>query len=66
VISPGAVATELPSSITEPDIAAGIQKFYEEYAIPAESFAHMVAFAISQPDDVDISEILFRPTRQEL
>jgi NADP-dependent 3-hydroxy acid dehydrogenase YdfG len=66
VISPGAVATELPSSVTEPDIAAGIQKFYEEYAIPAESFARMVAFAISQPDDVDISEILFRPTRQEL
>jgi NADP-dependent 3-hydroxy acid dehydrogenase YdfG len=66
VISPGAVATELPSSITEPDIAEGIQKFYEEYAIPADSFARMVAFAISQPDDVDISEILFRPTRQEL
>jgi NADP-dependent 3-hydroxy acid dehydrogenase YdfG len=66
VISPGAVATELPSSITEPDIAEGIQKFYAEYAIPAESFARMVAFAISQPDDVDISEILFRPTRQEL
>jgi NADP-dependent 3-hydroxy acid dehydrogenase YdfG len=66
VISPGAVATELPSSVTEPDIAAGIQKFYAEYAIPAESFARMVAFAMSQPDDVDISEILFRPTRQEL
>ena len=66
VISPGAVATELPSSITEPDIAEGIRTFYEEYAIPADSFARMVAFAISQPDDVDISEILFRPTRQEL
>jgi len=25
-----------------------------------------VAFAISQPEDVDINEILFRPTRQEL
>ena len=66
VISPGAVATELPSSITERDIAEGIQKFYAEYAIPPESFARMVGFAISQPDDVDISEILFRPTRQEL
>jgi NADP-dependent 3-hydroxy acid dehydrogenase YdfG len=66
VISPGAVATELPSSITERDIAEGIQKFYAEYAIPAESFARMVSFAISQPEDVDISEILFRPSRQEL
>lgn len=66
VISPGAVATELPGSITEPDIAKGIRDFYEEYAIPADSFARAVAFAISQPDEVDINEILFRPTRQEL
>lgn len=66
VISPGAVATDLPSSITEPDIATNMQQFYAEYAIPADSFARMVAFAISQPEDVDINEILFRPTRQEL
>ena len=66
IISPGAVATELPGSITEPDVAAGISKFYKEYAIPADSFARAVAFAMSQPEDVDINEILFRPTRQEL
>ena len=66
VISPGAVATELPDSMTEPDIAENFQKFYAEIAIPAESFARAVAFAISQPEDVDINEILFRPTRQEL
>jgi NADP-dependent 3-hydroxy acid dehydrogenase YdfG len=66
IISPGAVATELPNSITEADIAKGIGQFYEQYAIPADSFARAVAFAISQPEDVDINEILFRPTRQEL
>jgi|ERR1700676_4879203 NADP-dependent 3-hydroxy acid dehydrogenase YdfG len=66
VISPGAVATELPNSITEPDVADNINKFYEEYAIPADSFARAVAFAISQPPEVDVNEILFRPTRQEL
>jgi NADP-dependent 3-hydroxy acid dehydrogenase YdfG len=66
IISPGAVATELPQSITEPDIAQGIGDFYATHAIPAESFARAVAFAMSQPDDVDINEILFRPTRQEL
>jgi NADP-dependent 3-hydroxy acid dehydrogenase YdfG len=66
VISPGAVASELPQSITEPDIAQGVEQFYEQYAIPAESFARMVAFAMSQPEDVDVNEILFRPTRQEL
>src|SRR6201988_4709746 len=62
VISPGAVATELPASITEPDVAKVIQDFYEKYAIPADSFANMVLFALSQPEDVDINGILFRPT----
>lgn len=66
VISPGAVATELPNSITETDVAEGIHNFYEEYAIPADSFARMVAFAMSQPEEVDVNEILFRPTRREL
>ena len=47
-------------------VADGIQQFYEEFAIPADSFARAVAFAMSQPEDVDINEILFRPTRQEL
>ena len=65
VISPGAVATELPNSITEPDIAENVRKGYE-IAIPADSFARMVVFAMSQPEDVDVNEILFRPTRQEL
>jgi len=66
VISPGAVATELPDSISEPDVAASIHAYYEAVAIPADSFARAVAFAISQPDDVDVNEILFRSTRQEL
>jgi len=64
VISPGAVATELPNSVTEPDIAENIRKVYE-IAIPAESFARAVVFAMSQPEEVDVNEILFRPTRQE-
>ena len=66
IISPGAIATELPNSITEADVAKGVGQFHEEYAIPEESFARAVAFAIGQPEDVDINEILFRPTRQEL
>ena len=65
VISPGAVATELPNTISDPDAAARVQQFYADAAIPADSFARAVAFAISQPEDVDINEILFRPTRQE-
>jgi NADP-dependent 3-hydroxy acid dehydrogenase YdfG len=52
--------------VTEPDLAERLRKFYAEVAVPADSFARAVAFAIGQPEDVDINEILFRPTRQEL
>jgi NADP-dependent 3-hydroxy acid dehydrogenase YdfG len=65
VISPGAVVTELPNTITDPVAAERVQKLYAEVGIAPSSFARAVAFAISQPEDVDINEILFRPTRQE-
>lgn len=64
VISPGAVATELADSVTEPDIAEGVRKAME-IAVPADAFAAMVLFAMSQPEEVDVNEILFRPTLQE-
>ena len=63
---PGAVWSELPDSVGEPQTAAAVRQLYTDVAIPADSFARAVAFAISQPEDVDINEILFRPTRQEL
>ena len=66
VISPGAVASELPNTVTDPDTAARLNKSYQETAIPVDSFARAVAFAISQPEEVDVNEILFRPTRQQL
>jgi NADP-dependent 3-hydroxy acid dehydrogenase YdfG len=44
VISPGAVATELPNSVTKADVAEGIRAFYKEVAVPADSFARAVAF----------------------
>ncbi|SEL91140.1 NADP-dependent 3-hydroxy acid dehydrogenase YdfG [Pseudoxanthomonas sp. GM95] len=65
VISPGAVDTELPDSATEADVRENMRKYYADVAIPADSFARAVVFALSQPDEVDINEILFRPTRQE-
>ncbi|MBV6791812.1 SDR family oxidoreductase [Xanthomonas euvesicatoria] len=64
IISPGAVATELLNSIGQKDIVDQIKDFVADIAIPADSFARAVSFAISQPADVDINEILFRPTKQ--
>jgi NADP-dependent 3-hydroxy acid dehydrogenase YdfG len=65
IISPGAVATELVGSITDPDWRAATEQAVEDLAIPASAFARAIAFAIEQPEDVDINEILFRPTAQE-
>jgi len=64
IISPGAVATELIDQISEADIQSAVRA-RTTFAVPADTFARMVAFAISQPEDVDVNEILFRPTRQE-
>ena len=66
VISPGAVATELPNTITDFAAAERVRTFYDQVALPADSFARAVVFAMSQPEEVDINEILYRPTRQEL
>ncbi|VVS96522.1 SDR family oxidoreductase [Rhizobium sp. EC-SD404] len=66
IISPGAVKTELLDHITEQDVKKANQEYVGEIGVPAETFAGLVEFAISQPEDVDINEILFRPTAQEL
>ena len=66
VISPGAIDTELPSHISDPDASEAINNFYEASAIPADSFARAVYFAMIQPPEVDINEILYRPTAQPL
>lgn len=66
VISPGAVQSELLDQISDPETLKQIHAFVDSIAIPASSFARMVAFAIGEPEDVDVNEILFRPTAQVL
>jgi NADP-dependent 3-hydroxy acid dehydrogenase YdfG len=66
IISPGAVKTELLDHITETDVQEANRDYVGQVGVPADSFARVVAFAISQPEELDINEILFRPTSQEL
>lgn len=66
ILSPGAVKTELLDHISDPDVQSANQDYVGQVGIPPESFARMVAFAISEPDDVDVNEIIFRPTAQQL
>jgi len=66
IISPGAVQSELPLGISDAATAEGVKEFYRQAAIPADAVARAIAFAIEQPGDVDINEILLRPTVQEV
>jgi NADP-dependent 3-hydroxy acid dehydrogenase YdfG len=66
IICPGAVKTELLDHITEADVQKANQDYVGQVGVPADSFARVVAFAVSQPEELDINEIVFRPTSQEL
>jgi len=61
VISPAAVATELPEGSSEETTRKNLREFYK-IAIPAESIARAIAYAIEQPADVEIGEAVIRPT----
>ena len=64
-ISPGGVATELTSTITDPNAKKAAEDLYS-VAIDADAVARAIVYAIEQPADVDINEIILRPTAQEL
>ena len=63
-IEPGAVDTELKLGSSHQQSAQFVNEFYK-LAIPADSVARAIAYAIEQPADVDINEIVLRPTVQE-
>jgi len=64
VISPGAILTELAGHINDPEAKQGMS-FLNSIGISPEAIARAVAYAIDQPEDVDVSEIFLRPTVQE-
>ena len=64
LISPGAVESELQFGSSDAPSKQFLHEFYKQ-AIPAESIARSVLFAIEQPADVDINEIVVRPTQEE-
>lgn len=63
IISPGAVESELAETISDPELKHQIET-YRKMAIPAVAVAEAIAYAIGQPANVDINEILMRPTAQ--
>jgi len=61
IISPGVTESELAGTITDPSTKKMIEE-YRKTSIPAEAIAEAIAYAIGQPDGVDVNEIVVRPT----
>ncbi|MBB3009996.1 SDR family oxidoreductase [Cupriavidus alkaliphilus] len=64
VISPGFTRTNFAESVTNPEAKAQISASMDKFAMPPDAIARAMAFAIEQPADVDVGEIIVRPTAQ--
>jgi NADP-dependent 3-hydroxy acid dehydrogenase YdfG len=49
---------------SEPEVRAAVRGMLEQTSIPASAIAEAIGFAISQPENVDINELIVRPTTQ--
>ncbi len=65
IISPGAIKSELKGGTSDEASSKMVNDLYSALAIPPESIARAVAYAIEQPADVDINEIVVRPAAQD-
>ena len=63
-VSPGFVNTNLADSMTNPEVKSQIAGQMDKMAIPPVAIARAIAFAIEQPADTDVNEIVIRPTAQ--
>ncbi|WP_435923131.1 SDR family oxidoreductase [Paenibacillus sp. DYY-L-2] len=63
LVSPGVTESELAESISD-DEAKELMKTYRSNALPASAIARAIAYAIEQPADVDVNELVVRPTAQ--
>jgi NADP-dependent 3-hydroxy acid dehydrogenase YdfG len=64
-ISPGFIHTDFAESMTNPNVKAQIVDARDKMAISPDAIARAIAFAIEQPSDVDIGDIVIRPTAQD-
>ncbi|PUA28263.1 MAG: oxidoreductase [Cellvibrio sp. 79] len=62
IISPGVVESELADSISDPAARAAMNQF-RQIALKPDAIARAIVYAIEQPADVDVSEIIIRPTQ---
>jgi NADP-dependent 3-hydroxy acid dehydrogenase YdfG len=64
VVSPGFTRTNFADSMTNPELKAQTIASMDRFAMPPAAIARAIAFAIEQPADVDVGEVIVRPTSQ--
>ena len=63
-IAPGAVESELTGTISDPAMKREVDEVFRKELLPADAIGRAIAFAIGQPADVDVNELVVRPTAQ--
>ncbi|WP_295730435.1 SDR family oxidoreductase [uncultured Limosilactobacillus sp.] len=66
IVSPGSVATELYTSINNPENRQAEIDFEKEVGLHADDVARSVEFAIDMPDNADVNEVIIRPIKQDI
>ena len=67
MIEPGAVATELVGTVTDPEVKAMLDAAFDGVTtLDPEDIARAIVYALSQPEHVAVNEILVRPARQQV
>lgn len=64
IITPGFVSTDFADSITDESVRKAIIESRDKFAISPDAIARAMVFAMEQPADVDVGEIVVRPTAQ--
>lgn len=62
VLYPGAINTGLLGTISDAGIQSAVEDIYKKVGISPDAIANSVLYAVSQPDEVDISDLVVRPT----
>lgn len=64
VVAPGATESELANGISDPELRRAAIEDYRRDLLPAEAIARAIAYAVAQPPEVDVNELVVRPTAQ--
>ena len=64
IVSPGMTRTNFADTMANPDVRTQLVEMMDQLAMPPEAVARAIAYAIEQPSDIDVGEVVIRPTAQ--